>query len=98
MSVRVPTPDLVSAPVVAVLAPDIVNVTSDVATSIVEVVPAVNVKFLLVEAVSPVYCKVPPPKTKLDAVVAAAPKLPETSPFPIDAILKVPPLIVVTPV
>ena len=44
------------------------------------------------------YCKVPPPNTKLDAVLVACPKLPATSPSPIVATLNVPALIVVAPV
>ena len=44
------------------------------------------------------YCRVPPPKTKLDAVLVACPKLPATPPSPIVPTLNVPALIVVTPV
>ena len=43
------------------------------------------------------YCKVPPPNTKLDAALVACPKFPATSPFPIVPTLNVPALIVVTP-
>ena len=59
---------------------------------------SVIVKLLSVEAVEPVYCKVPPPITKLDAAFVACPKLPATPPSPIVPTLNVPALIVVTPV
>ena len=98
VNVNVPAPVLVSAPVVLVVAPDMVNTTL-VGTSIVELVAAVSVKFLSVEAVDPVYFKVPPPKTKLAALLDAEPKLPEaTPPLPMLPTLKAPALIVVTPV
>ena len=65
----------------------------------VPVVPAVIVKFLSVEADAPVYCKVPPPNTRLVAALVAEPRLPlATAPFPIVETLNVPALIVVTPV
>ena len=95
--VKVPAPVLVSAPVVLVLAPEIVKVVPDAVTSIVLVVPAVKVKARSVEAVAPVYFKVPPPSTKLAASLADAPMLLLDKPLAIDEILKVPPLIVVTP-
>ena len=93
-----PAPNLVSAPVVAVDAPEIVKLVPLVLMSIEEVVPAVKVKLRSVEAVDPVYCKVPPPSTKLAARLVALPKLPATPPLPIVPTLKVPALIVVTPV
>jgi hypothetical protein len=94
--ISVPAPAFVSAPVVLVLAPEIVKVLA--VTSNDEVVAAVNVKFLFVEAVAPVYCSVPPPSTKLLAVVLAAPRFPATPPLPIVPTLSTPALIVVTPV
>ena len=96
--VKVPAPVLVSAPVVAVLAPDTVRVVAKVVTSIVDVVPALNMKLRFVDAVVPVYFKVPPPSTKLAAALVAEPKLPATPPSPIVATLKVPSLMVVAPV
>ena len=53
--INVPSPALVKEPVVAVEAPDMVNAEAAVLTLIVDVVPAVRVKFRLVEAVEPVY-------------------------------------------
>jgi len=58
----------------------------------------VIVKALSDVAVTPVYFKVPPPNTRLVAVLFAAPRLPALKPFPIVATLIVPALIVVTPV
>ena len=96
--VKVPSPILVSAPVVAVDAPEIVKLVPLVLMSIEEVVPVVRVKLRFVEAVAPVYCKVPPPSTKLAAALVAEPKLPPaTPPLPIVPTLKMPSLIVVTP-
>ena len=64
----------------------------------VEVVASVKVKFLSVEAVPPVYCSVPPPKTKLAAALVEAPIPLFEPPLAIDEILNVPTLIVVAPV
>ena len=89
---------MVKPPLVAVLAPDIVSVVAPVETSIVEVVAAVNVKLRSVEAVAPVYCNVPPPNTKFAAAFVAWPRFPAMPPLPIVATLKMPWLIVVTPV
>ena len=58
----------------------------------------VIVKALSDVAVTPVYFKVPPPNTRLVAVLFAAPRLPALKPFPIVATLIVPALIFVTPV
>jgi len=92
-----PEPTLVSAPFVVVpVAP--ANVKVFVVISKVPVVPAVIVNALSDVAVEPVYCKVPPPNTKLVAALVAFPKLPATPPSPIVATLNVPALIVVTPV
>ena len=61
--------------------------------------PVDIVKFLSVEAVAPVYFKVPLLNTKLVAALVAEPRLPlATPPSPIVATLNVPALIVVTPV
>ena len=80
---NVPEFVLVSAPVVVVpVAPANVNETL-VGTSMVPVVPAVIVNALSDVAVEPVYCKVPPPNTKLVAALVAAPRLPALKPFPI---------------
>ena len=92
----VPAPVLASAPVVAVLAPETVKVFA--LTSRVPVVPAFNVKPRSVDAVDPVYCKVPPLNTKLAAALLAAPKFPLDPPLPIVATESVPPVSVVTPV
>ena len=98
LKVSVPAPVLVSAPVVEALAPEMVKVCPEVATSIVLVVPAVKVKARSVLASLPVYFSVPPPITKLAAELPACPKLPAKPPSPIVATLKVPPLMVVMPV
>ena len=78
------------------VAPANVTVTP-VGTSMIAVTPA-----LIVNALSDVEFdvtfKVPPVKTKLVAVLSAAPKFPATPPFPIVPTLNVPALIVVTPV
>jgi len=94
--VKVPAPVLVSAPEVAVLAPEMV--TLFVVISNVPVAPAVSVKFRSVLAVAPVYCSVPLFKTRLAAAGEACPKLPATPPLPMVATDKMPPLIVVVPV
>jgi hypothetical protein len=97
--INLPVPVFVRAPEVEAAAPLIVKLVARVETSIVPVVPAVIVKFLSVEAVAPVYFKVPPPNTRLVAALVAEPRLPlATPPFPIVATLNVPALIVVTPV
>ena len=83
---------------VAVLAPDTVRVVAKVVTSIVDVVLSVNMKLRFVDAVVPVYFKVPPPSTKLVASAVAFPRLPATAPLPIVATLKTPSLMVVMPV
>ena len=80
------------------LAPEMVNVFAATVTAIDEVVEAVNVNALFVVALEPVYCKVPPPNTKLAAAPDAWPRLPATPPFPIVATLSVPAFIVVAPV
>ena len=64
----------------------------------VPVVLSVIVKFLSVEAVAPVYFKVPPPNTRLVAALVACPKFPAIPPSPIVPTLNVPTLIVVAPV
>ena len=94
---NVPEFVLVRAPVVVVpVAPANVNVTP-VGTSIVPVLLAFIVNALFDVAVEPVYCKVPPSKTKLVAVLVAAPRFPVAPPSPIVPTLIVPVLIVVTP-
>jgi hypothetical protein len=95
-STNTPSPYFVSAPEALALAPEIVSVL--LTTSIMDVVAAVKVKFLFVEAVTPVYCSVPPLSTKLPAALLAAPRLPAIPPFPIVATLNIPVFIVVTPV
>ena len=54
VSVSVPSPSLVSAPVVLVLAPLMVRLVAALATSIALVVPAVSVTLRSVLAVAPV--------------------------------------------
>ncbi len=95
---RVPEPVLVRPPVVAAEAPDIVRVVPAVETSIVPVLAAVMVNARSVLAVTPVYCRVPPSKTKLAAAFVALPMLPAVPPLLIVFALKVPAVIVVTPV
>ena len=94
--IKVPTPVLVNAPVVAVLAP--AKVRAFAVTSNVDVVPALRMKLRSVEADDPVYFKVPPLSTRLVAAFVAAPRFPARPPLPIVATLKIPALIVVTPV
>ena len=96
LKVSVPAPGLVSAPFAPVPLP--VSVRLLAVTSIADVVPVVSVKSRLVEAFAPVYCKVPPPSTRLVAAAVAAPRLPAAPPSPMVATLSVPALIVVTPV
>ena len=96
LSLSVPVPIFVKPPVVTAAAPDIVRVFA--VMSRVEVVPAVNVKLRVVEALPPVYCSVPPPSTRFEAVFEAAPRFPATPPLRIVATLSTPALIVVTPV
>ena len=95
-STKLPDPAFVRAPEVLVLAPDIVKVFA--ATSMVPVVVAVKVKLRFVEAVAPVYCRVPPLNTRFDAVTAAAPRCPAAPPSPIVPTDSVPDVSVVTPV
>ena len=97
-SLSVPAPAFVRPPLVAVVAPDIVSVVAEPVTSIVEVVLAVSVALRSVEAVAPVYWSVPPPRTRLAAALLAWPRFPAWPPLPIVATLKIPALIVVTPV
>ena len=75
-----------------------VKITPDVATSIVPVVLLVMVKARSVEAVTPVYFKLPPASTSCVAALLAEPKLPAAPPLPIVPTLNVPALIVVIPV
>ena len=93
-----PEPILVRPPVVAADAPDIVRVVPAVETSIVPVLAAVMVNARSVLAVAPVYCRVPPSKTKLAAAFVAWPILPAVPPLLIVFALNVPAVIVVTPV
>ena len=67
--VKVPAPVLVSAPVVAVLTPAMTKLL--VETSIVDVLPALNMKLRFVNALDPVYFKVPPSSTSLVASAVA---------------------------
>ena len=62
------------------------------------VVLSVSVKLRSVDALVPVYCKVPPPRTRLPAALVELPSVPETPPLVIVAMLTVPALIVVAPV
>ena len=94
--VSVPAPILVRPPVVVGMAPEMVRLLAVI--SKVEMVPAPRVKLLLVDAVDPVYCSVPPFRTRLVAALPAAPRLPGTLPSPMVATLNTPALMVVTPV
>ena len=100
LNISVPLPDLVRLPVVEALAPLMVSTEDALVTSIVDMVPGISVKALLVDAVVPVavYCKVPPFKTKLPASAEACPRFPATPPALIVATLSVPAVRVVTPV
>ena len=69
--VNVPRPILVKAPVEATLAPFHVKLVPPTVTSKVAVVPLVIVKLRFVEAVAPVYCRLPPPKTRFAAAFVA---------------------------
>ena len=95
---KVPSPALTNLPEVLAEAPEIVSVWPAVETSMVLVVEPVKVKLRSVLAVLPVYCNVPPPKTKLAAAFDDAPRLPEAPPLPMDETESVPALIVTTPV
>ena len=95
-SVSVPAPILVRPPVVAGMAADIVRLF--VVISSVEVDPVDSERTRSVVAVAPVYCSVPPPRTRLPATLVAWPRFPCTPPLPIVPTLRVPPLIVVAPV
>ena len=97
-SSSVPAPSLVSEPVVAAAAPESVKVLAALATSMDEVVAAVRVKLRSLDAVAPVYCRVPPLSTRLPAPLVAAPRLPATPPSLMLATLSVPALSVVMPV
>ena len=74
LSVSVPAPIFVSAPLVVALAPEIVRVVPASWTSMELVVAAVSVNARFVLAVLPVYCRVPPPKTRLEAAAVAWPR------------------------
>ncbi len=80
------------------LAPEMVRLVAAVATSMVLVVPAVRTKLRLVEAVLPVYCRVPPPRVRLAAVVEAAPRLLAVPPLLMVPMLRTPAVMVVAPV
>ena len=86
---------MVSAPFVAVEAPLTVRLL--VVMSKVAVLPALTVKLRSVLAVAPVYCSVPPSKTRFAAALLAAPRFPLTPPLPMVPTLSVPVLSVVTP-
>lgn len=93
--IKLPLPALIKAPVVLVLAPEIVK---SLVVSIVLVVPVVKVKLRFVDVVAPVYCKVPPPNTKFTAALDEAPILLLTAPLANVVATSVPALIVVAPV
>ncbi len=93
-----PCPLLVRAPLVAVETPERVRVVAWVMTSKVAVLPVLIVKLRSVLAVAPVYCRMPPSKTRLPAALVAAPRLPLTPPSPMVATFRMPPVKVVTPV
>jgi hypothetical protein len=97
-NVSVPAPTLVNEPFVEALDPEIVRFELPLDISIDDVVPVLSVKARSVDAVDPVYFSVPPPSTRFDALLSAAPRLPATPPFPIVPTLSVPAFIVVTPV
>ena len=94
----VPLPFFVRAPVVLVELPRKVRDVPAENTSMTLVVFAVSVKLRSVDASVPVYCKVPPPRTRLLDALLEAPMLLLTPPFPIVEMLSVPALIVMAPV
>ena len=96
--IKVPEPDLIKLPLVTAVTPDIVRVLPGALTSMVLVVPAPRVNARSVLAVMPVYCRVPPFRTRLAAELVAWPKLPAKPPLLMDGMLRVPALIVVMPV
>ena len=98
VSTSVPVPVLLSAPVVAALLPLMVNVVADVETSMVPVVAAPRVNERSVDEFAPVYCRVPPLRTKLVAAFDACPKLPATLPLLMVATERMPFEMVVIPV
>ena len=94
-----PGPALMKLPVLEAAAPEMVRTVAALETLIDEVVPLTRVKLRLVEAVAPVYCRVPPLVShRLPAALVAAPRLLATPPLPMVATLSTPPLKVVTPV
>ena len=97
-STRVPLPFLVRPPLVAAPPPEKVRVVPAEETSITLVVPFESVKLRSVAPVEPVYCKVPPPRTRLPAIFVELPSAPATPPLVIVAMLSVPALMVVEPV
>ena len=80
------------------IAPALPNVRAPVPdeSMVPPLAPSVNRRFVV--SPTPVYCNVPPSNTRLAAALVACPMFPATPPFPIVAALKVPALIVVTPV
>ena len=95
---NVPDPILVRAPVVLAAVPLMLKVVPLVEISKVATLELFIVNALFVDAVAPVYFKVPPSNTRFPAILVACPKLPATPPSPIVATLNVPSDIVVTPV
>ena len=69
-----------------------------VVMSKVAVLPVLIVKLRSVLAVAPVYCRVPPSKTRFATALVACPRFPATPPLPMVPTLSVPALMVVKPV
>lgn len=92
-----PVPVLINAPVDTVSLPDIDKDVPAELTSMVLVVAAVRVKSRSELAVSPVYCKVPPPRIRLVAALVDWPMLLAIPPSPIVSMHSMPTLMIVAP-
>ena len=92
-----PAPPIVKVPALTIPVVPIVSVWPPVVTSISPLV-ALTVKPRSVLAVTPVYERVPPSRTRFVAAAAAWPRLPAAPPLPIVPTLTAPAVIVVTPV
>ena len=97
-SIKVPLPDFVKAPLVDGDEPLIVNTVLETLTSTVPVVPLVSVNPRSVDTVTPVYLRVPPLNTRFEGKLLEDPMPLFVEPSPSVLTLRVPLLIVVTPV
>ena len=98
-SVRTPDPLLVTLPVEAGTLPAIVRLPDELETLMAATVAGLMVKpRLVLDAPVPVYCSVPPAKTRLEAAAGAAPSGPATPPLETEPTLRMPVVNVVGPV